>query len=348
MLDLPALRGGQSFVSQFAPPPRFAGKRLSAYRPDPAYPSQAAALQQVCTFAGKVASEPGLAERLRARLQGPARGVGLYLDGGFGVGKTHLLAGLWNAAPSPKAYLSFDELMYAIGLRGVAQTRRDFAPMRLVAVDEWELDDPGNLQLALAFLRGVVEDGVAVAVTSNTVPAELGRGRFSQKDFKLEIEELASGFRVVRIEGDDFRQRRFQAEPGRDYFVSEAELMAAPLAGNGLRVGFAGLQAALRELHPIRYAEFIAQFAELQTYGVQPVTSLEDALRWVHFVDKLYEAMVPFAAAAPIALGDLFPGDARHGPFAKKMGRCLSRMEEMLLESAGNAGRAHPAQRLSF
>lgn len=334
MQDLPALRGGQSFVNQFAPPPRFAGKRLSAYRPDPAFPSQAAALQQVETFAGKVATDPGFAARLRARLHGPERGNGLYLDGGFGVGKTHLLAGLWNAAPAPKAYLSFDELMYAIGLSGVAQTQRDFAPMRLVAVDEWELDDPGNLKLALAFLRGVVEAGVAVAVTSNTLPAELGRGRFSQKDFRTEIEELASAFRVVRIEGDDFRQRRFQAQPGRDYFVSEAELMAAPLAENGLRADFAGLQGALRELHPIRYAEFIAQFTGLQTYGVKTISSLDDALRWVHFIDKLYEARVPVAAGAAIALDELFPVDARRGPFAKKMGRCLSRMEEMLLESA--------------
>jgi len=27
---------------------------------------------------------------------------GVYLDGGFGVGKTHLLASLWHAVPSPR------------------------------------------------------------------------------------------------------------------------------------------------------------------------------------------------------------------------------------------------------
>ena len=35
--------------------------------------------------------------------------MGAYLDGGFGVGKTHLLASLWHAVPGPKSFGTFVE-----------------------------------------------------------------------------------------------------------------------------------------------------------------------------------------------------------------------------------------------
>ena len=44
------------------------------------------------------------------------------------------------STPPPGAYLSFDELVYTIGLLGVEGTREAFRGRRLVAVDEWELD----------------------------------------------------------------------------------------------------------------------------------------------------------------------------------------------------------------
>ena len=62
------------------------------------------------------------AEKKRFRLFGggsaPAGPMGLYLDGGFGVGKTHLLASTWHAAPGPKAYGTFVELTHLVGALG--------------------------------------------------------------------------------------------------------------------------------------------------------------------------------------------------------------------------------------
>jgi cell division protein ZapE len=52
----------------------------------------------------------------------------------------------------------------------------------------------------------------------------------------------------------------------------------------------------------------------------------------VHFVDKLYDNAVPFAATGAGGLGGLFPADWLRGPYGKKFSRCLSRMEEMLGE----------------
>lgn len=330
----------QSLLGGFVPPARFAEKSFDNFRPQ--HPSQARARDRLAALAAELreVARPGWADRLRARMRGPRRGGGVYIDGGFGVGKTHLLAALWHAAPFPKAYLSFDELVHFIGLVGVGAAREAFASQRLAAIDEWELDDPGNLKLALAFLRGALEDGVHVVTTSNTLPIELGEGRFSQKDFRAEIEELAGAFEVVRVEGDDFRHRHFEADPGRGYFLdTEALEREAHAAGErALRVRFEELVAGLRRVHPIRFAGLVDRVGAVFVDGLHPFDQLSDALRWVHFVDTLYDSAVPFGASSSVALGELFPASYLSGPYGKKFSRCLSRMEELLAER-----QAHPS-----
>jgi cell division protein ZapE len=333
---LPARPDPAALVAGFVPPPRFAAKRFTDYAPDPRHPSQAAAVRRLRALAAGLREEArgGFGRLLRGRSGRRRGGSGVYLDGGFGVGKTHLLAALWHEAPQPSAYLSFDELVHTIGLLGVEGTRAAFRGRRLVAVDEWELDDPGNLKMALAFLRGALADGVRVAATSNTVPDELGRGRFDQKSFRAEIEELAGAFEVLEIAGEDFRHRRFEADPGRAYFLDEAALAEAVAAAGErtLVAPFPALLAALGEVHPIRYAAVVEALDALLLTGMAPVASLYDGLRWVHFVDKLYDGAVPFAATSASPLGELFPGSFLAGPYGKKFSRCLSRLEEMLGE----------------
>lgn len=340
---LPARPDPAELVAGFVPPPRFAGKRFDDYRPDPRHPSQAAAAARLRQVAGELRGGAGAGGWLRKVLGGSGGGSGVYLDGGFGVGKTHLLAALWNEAPAPGAYLTFDELVYTIGLLGVEGTRAAFRGRRLVAVDEWELDDPGNLKMALAFLRGALADGVRIATTSNTVPNELGTGRFDQKNFKSEIEELSAAFEVLEIEGEDYRHRRFEADPGRTYFLGAVAFdAAASTAGDrALVADFPALLAALGEVHPIRYVALVESIGELLVRNLAPITSLYDGLRWVHFIDKLYDRAVPLAMSSTIALGELFPRDFLAGAYGKKFSRCLSRMEEMLKErKEGQAPRA--------
>jgi cell division protein ZapE len=207
--------------------------------------------------------------------------------------------------------------------------------MRLVAVDEWELDDPGNLKMALAFLRGALADGVRVATTSNTIPDDLGRGRFDQKSFRAEIEELSGAFEVLEIEGADYRHRRFEADAGRAYFLDSGGMeRAAREAGpRTLRAGFPGLLAGLGEVHPIRYTALVERIDALLVDGLAPLPGIYDGLRWVHFVDKVYDGDVSLAATSSVPLGELFPREFLTGAYGKKFSRCLSRMEEMLGES---------------
>ena len=324
----------ESLLASFVPPPRFADKRFESYHP--AHPTQAEARDRLRGFADERWSSPRPRLDLSALLPRRRRrvGRGVYLDGGFGVGKTHLLAALWHVAPEPKWYLSFDELMYFVGLYG-SRAAGSFAGARLIAVDEWELDDPGNLKMALAFLRSTLGAGSDLAVTSNTLPLELGAGRFSQKDFRAEIEELSGAFEVVRVEGEDYRHRSFEARPGLDVYATASAIAAErERAGPGtLITPFPALMEALSEVHPIRFREFADRVERLVVEEVGRIDGLPAALRWVHFVDSIYDAGVGLTASGVAPLGELFPRDAFQGPYAKKLSRCLSRMEEMLGES---------------
>lgn len=343
MLDLQTLIAGVSvrprvvdLVQSLVPPPRFNAKTFEGY--EPRHPTQSAAVLRLKEYARELnARDTGGLRAVLKKAFASSRGSGIYLDGGFGVGKTHLLAALWNDTAEPKSFLTFDELVYLLGLVGIPGAREGFRNHRLIAVDEWELDDPGNLKLALAFLRGALEDGARIAVTSNTLPMELGAGRFSQKDFKSEIEELAGAFEVIRIEGDDFRHRHFELDPGLEYFSPAAELdrmgAAAP-AEAALRVTFEDLMQGIQRVHPIRYQHLVQPLDLVLVEGLRPIEALPDALRWVHLIDNVYNASIGFAASSSHSLRELFPQEFIVGPFAKKLSRCLSRMEELLQEAA--------------
>jgi hypothetical protein len=123
----------------------------------PGEPSQAAAVAEGEAFAATIGAP-------RKRLFGKSGRVrerpGPYFDGGFGVGKIHLLASLWHAAPAPKAYGTFVEFTNLVGVLGFAEAVRRLAGHRLVAIDEFELDDPGDTMLITWLLTELTAVGV--------------------------------------------------------------------------------------------------------------------------------------------------------------------------------------------
>ena len=212
----------ERLIAQLRPPPTFAEVSFATYRPDPAEPTQAAAVMACQDFCRQaVQRRAGRRKLLGRRVVLP--GVGLYLDGGFGVGKTHLLASAyyqlpgptgWGAgAPTPKAFATFGELTQLAGVFGFVECIDLLANYTAVCIDEFELDDPGNTTLISRMLSSLVEHGVSVAATSNTLPEQLGEGRFAAQDFLREINTLASIFTTVRIDGPDYRHRGLPPAP---------------------------------------------------------------------------------------------------------------------------------------
>lgn len=318
----------------FAPPPRFARTHFADYRPQ--HPSQADARDAVAAFVAD--AEAATRAPRRPRWLGGRRpeGRGLYLDGGFGVGKTHLLAAAFHAGSvTPKAYLSFQELVYLIGVQGHEDAARGMGRAKLLCIDEFELDDPGNTLLVKRFLSGVFDHGGRVVTTSNTPPEAQGRGRFNAEDFRREIQSVARRFEVVGIDGPDYRRRR---RAGRWFTRRELERLAASEDAPAPRVFAEGgaLLGTLRRLHPSRYRGLLSQIGTLYLADVPVLEGQNDALRMVHFIDKLYDLGVGLRASGRAPLAELFDPSYRHSAYAKKHERCLSRLGELLAEAGAS------------
>ncbi len=70
-----------------------------------------------------------------------------------------------------------------VGLLGFRNAVDQFSDHKLVCIDEFELDDPGETVLMSTFLNELVNRGVNVDVTSNTLPDRLGAERFAPTTF---------------------------------------------------------------------------------------------------------------------------------------------------------------------
>lgn len=327
----------ERLVAQLVPPPTFADVSFDSYRPDPAEPSQAAALASCRTFCDEAVRRRAGRRRLFGRRE-TLPGVGIYLDGGFGVGKTHLLASAYRRLPDgpehPKAFAAFGELTQLAGVFGFAECVEMLAGYTVVCIDEFELDDPGNTTLISRLLSALVERGVSVAATSNTLPEQLGEGRFAAQDFLREIHTLAAMFTTVRIEGPDYRHRDLPPAPQPP---SDAEVARRAAAVPGATLDdFDGLCAHLATMHPSRYLTLIEGVTAVFITGVHPLDDQNVALRLVSLTDRLYDAGIPVVASGA-KLDTVFSDEMLAGGFRKKYLRATSRL--LALTAAGHAGR---------
>jgi len=323
-------------ADRLIPPPRFTRVSFESFRPQ--HPTQQVALDAVRAFVEEAERQLGGRRGRRWPWQRPAPGRGLYLDGGFGVGKTHLLAAAYfHADLDAKLYLSFQELVYLIGVMGRDGSQLELGGARLLLVDEFELDDPGNTLLVKTFLNGVASAGGYVVTTSNTPPEAQGQGRFNAEDFRREIQSLAERFDTVSMDGPDFRHRTGTAD-----WLEERPFARACQHENApaprVHATFDELLALLERVHPSRYDGLLRQVGTLYLTGVRTLATQNDALRFVHFVDKLYDLGVGLRAVGEVPLDELFDPSYAGSAYAKKHLRCLSRVSELLREA--RAGRA--------
>lgn len=321
--------GADRLVAELVPPPHFGHVSFASYLPDPAQPTQGRARAAVEAFAAALQAPTG---RRRWRRRAGAPAGGLYLDGGFGVGKTHLLAALWHAAPRPATYGTFVEYTQLVGALGFARAVELLSAQRLVCVDEFELDDPGDTVLMSTLLRRLADAGVALAATSNTLPEAQGEGRFSAEDFQREIQGLAARFAVVTIDGEDYRHRAL-ASAGASLPAPVVAATAAAVPGATLD-DFDALTAHLAEVHPSRYGALVDGVRLAAWTGVHPLADQAVALRLVVLVDRLYDRDVPLLAAGG-GLDEVFTPDLLAGGYRKKYRRALSRLAA--LSAAGRA-----------
>src|SRR3954469_10986545 len=309
-------------AESLVPPRQFVDSSLANYRPDPDYPSQQEAVDAVRGFTADWTARPG---GLFRRGPKPPERPGLYLDGGFGVGKTHLLAALWRVAPGRKYFGTFIEYTALVGALGYADAVTLLRGASLLAIDEFELDDPGDTMLMSRLLGELVASGTRIGATSNTPPNALGEGRFAASDFLREIQGLADRFTTARIEGLDYRRRALE---GHARVASDGELAELPAAAGVTVDDFDDLVAHLATVHPARYVGLVE---DLTTVGIRDAHELPgqtEALRFVAFVDRLYDAQVRIVATG-LPLDQVFGSDMLAGGYRKKYLRAMSRLVAM-------------------
>jgi cell division protein ZapE len=328
----------ERLIAQLVPPPTFADVSFDTFRPDPAEPSQTAAVQACLQFCEQaVQRRAGKKKLFGSREVLP--GVGVYLDGGFGVGKTHLLASTYYrlaaADAGPAAFATFGELTQLAGVFGFVECIELLADYVVVCIDEFELDDPGNTTLISRLLSQLVERGVSIAATSNTLPEQLGEGRFAAQDFLREINTLAQIFTTVRIDGPDYRHRDLPPAPDPPS-DDEVRARAAEVPGATLD-DFDALCAHLATMHPSRYLALIEDVTEVFITGVHPLDDQSVALRLVSLTDRLYDAGIPVVASGT-KLDTIFSEEMLAGGFRKKYLRATSRL--LALTHAGRPGQS--------
>ncbi|KAA9087030.1 cell division protein ZapE [Microbacterium radiodurans] len=317
---------GAEMLAALVPPPQFDRATFDSYRADPQYPSQQESKDLLETFAGggAPAARGGFFRRAK---KAPETKPGVYLDGGFGVGKTHLLAAIYHAMPARRKYFgSFIEYTALVGAVGYQNTVQLLRGADLICIDEFELDDPGDTMVMTRLLGELVTSGTRLAATSNTPPNALGEGRFAAQDFLREIHAMAASFETIRIDGTDYRQRAVDGHAiVLDAETYRGEIDAASRTGAVSDDAFADVVAHLASVHPSRYIRLIDGVEVIGLREVAQLTDQSAALRFVAFIDRAYDAQIPIRATGR-ALDEVFGDDMLAGGYRKKYLRAISRL----------------------
>ena len=118
--------------------------------------------------------------------------------------------------------------------------------------------------------------------------------------------------------------------------MAAAEVAALAEATPGATLDdFAELTSHLATMHPSRYGKLAAGSSVVHLTGVAAVPDQSAALRWVVFVDRLYDRAIPVRASGE-PLDALFTPDMLRGGYRKKYLRALSRL--LALARDGDAG----------
>lgn len=326
---------GEELVAAMVPPPQFDHATFESYRPDTEHPSQSEARDTLIDFVtpqrppvrngffgfGRKKSEANAEQQTKP---------GVYLDGGFGVGKTHLLAAAWHAMAGRKYFGTFIEYTALVGALGYEGAISVLHGAKLICIDEFELDDPGDTMLMTRMIGDLTESGSRIVATSNTPPNALGEGRFAAADFLREIQAMASRFTTIRIDGSDYRQRDLAGEA--DVLSDDAYRFAlADVAASGERMtddDFGTLVKHLAGVHPSSYRGLLTGVQAIGLRDVYELTDQSAALRFVAFIDRVYDAQIPISATG-VPLTSIFGGGMLDGGYRKKYLRCMSRLNAL-------------------
>jgi cell division protein ZapE len=342
---------------------------------DPAQEQVVAELQRV--YEALTAEPPGLLASL-VRLGARRRHAcvhGLYLWGGVGRGKTHMMDLFFESVPfDNKLRTHFHRFMQRVH-RELRDCAGEKNPLRLVGAriarearllcfDEFFVSDITDAMLLAGLFEELFARGVTLVATSNVPPRDLYRDGLQRQRFLPAIAMIEAHTRVCNVDGGmDHRLR----------LLEQAELYHCPLdeaAERSLMTSFSSLapEAGVRDkLLDVEGRQLRARycaddvvwfdFAELcdgprsqndyielaRVYhavliGGVPVFGPDQddqARRFINLVDEFYDRNVKLVLSAAAPLDDLYAGTR----LAFEFQRTVSRLIEM--QSHDYLGRPH-------
>ncbi|MEO6012287.1 MAG: cell division protein ZapE [Devosia sp.] len=302
---------------------------------------------------------------------------GAYFVGAVGRGKTMLMDLFFAAVPGThKRRVHFDEFMDELhsaiadyrktesGDPIAAVTKPIAEEIRLLCLDEFQVNDITNAMLLGRVFEKLFAAGVTLVATSNTVPDDLYKDGLNRQLFLPFIELLKGQVDVVTLDGPtDYRRLKFEGEavyrfgsgpeidvgmdrlwlkltggvPGKaETLQSLGRQIAVPAAAMGAaRFPFAALcdsPLGARDYLRLAHAYDTLMIDHVPQFGPNNPSA---AKRFILLIDTLYDRGIKLSASFEVPLEQLGTNSRNAGEFQ----RTLSRLIEM--QSAGYLEAAH-------
>ncbi len=309
---------------QFRLPKRFQTASFDNFVADGRFPGQKLAIKKIY----EILAEPEPSRSfLPWRKQAPKPDYrGVYLDGPPGIGKTHLLAAAFQAADDPKLFATFDEFSAAAGTLGMKRLRQLLRRQKLVCIDEIDLRDPGNIMLLTSLVRAMLEGEARILATANADPTAMDSGHSYADEFARELGEIAEAFAVIEVDGVDWRESgdSIRNRGRRD----DRQARQVTFDDDSLR-------RFLAETHPMYDAAWLDEVDRIRLTRLAPMRDTDEALRFVRFVDRVYDRDVDLVIEKIDApLEEVLAPVRTDRRFGLHYARCRSRLIELIDASA--------------
>lgn len=338
------------------------------FHPDAAQLSAVERLQQLYQQLLQSAPPPSFFDKLlkRGPIQVLVRGV--YLWGGVGRGKTHLMDGFYESLPiTAKRRLHFHRFMVDLHqeLTTLPKTpdplpivaKRLALEVRVLCLDEFHVQDIGDAMLLSGFLAALFDNGVTLVTTSNIPPDELYKSGLQRERFLPAIELIKKHTHELHLDnGKDYRlallvkEGTYHVSVGTEAIVllnkqyqslapglgvrsarlniNNREICALAMADDVVWFDFYSLCATPRSAAD--YLEIARQFHTVLVGEVPVMDESKDdiAQRFVHLIDALYDHGVKLILCAQVLPQALYQGQRHTFSFQ----RTVSRLQEMASE----------------